>query len=264
MTHIAFIHGLWLSHASWAPWEKFFVDEGFETSAHTWPGEASAPATARTNADSQAGRGIDDLVNHFGGLLPPRETRPIVIGHSFGGLIAQRLLAEDRVDAAVAISPAPIKGVRSLPFAQLRSALPVLSRRSNRERAVALSRRQFRYGFGNAIDREQSDRLWELWSIPSPGRPLFEVASANRDAASPAFVDTSRPDRGPLLMISAGSDHTVPAATTKAAFALYGDSSASTELHEFKGKGHSLTIDNGWRDVADDVLGWLSAKGYMG
>ena len=258
MTHITFIHGLWLSHLSWAPWVELFLAEGYTADAPAWPGESSI-TTTRADPNSQAGVGIDDLVKHFDALLPPRETRPVVIGHSFGGLIAQRLLAEDRVAAAVAISPAPIKGVRSLPFAQLRSALPVLSNGRNRDRAKALSRGQFRFGFGNALPRQESDALWDAWNIPSPGRPLFEVASANKDQQSPAAVDTHA-TRGPLLIVAAEKDHTVPAPTTRAAFELYANSTSITDLHSFEAKGHSLTIDHGWRSVADDVLEWLRSQ----
>ena len=259
MTHITFIHGLWLSALAWAPWVDLFTSEGYEADAPGWPGEASTIAATRADPNSQAGVGIGDLVQHFSAVLPPRETRPVVIGHSFGGLIAQRLLADDRVAAAVAISPAPIKGVTSLPLAQLRSALPVLARGRNRDRAKALSRGQFRFGFGNALPKQESDALWETWNIPSPGRPLFEVASANKESHSPAFVDT-KATRGPLLMIAAEMDHTVPAVTTRAAFDLYSNSSSTTELRSFEGKGHSLTIDHGWRAVADDVLAWLQSQ----
>jgi non-heme chloroperoxidase len=260
MTQVTFVHGLWIAKDSWAPWMELFEAAGYEAVAPAWPGEAATTAATRADPQAQAGKGLAEIVDHFAAGLPPVEERPVVVGHSFGGLIAQILLARKLVVGAVAIDPAPIKGVRGLPLAQLRSALPVLGNPRNRNRAKALTRRQFRYGFGNALSRVQSDYLWERWSIPSPGAPLFEVASANSDDQSPASVDVSLGDRGPLLMIAGSADHTVPAITVRRAFDLYLSSSATTDLHEFPGKGHSLTIDSGWREIADDVLAWLAAR----
>ncbi len=175
----------------------------------------------------------------------------MVIGHSFGGLIAQKLLGQNKAAAAIAIDPAPIKGVKPLPIAQLRSAFPVLGNPLNRGRAKALTEAQWRYGFGNALTVEESDALWEQWSIPSPGKPLFEAAIANFSRNSPAKVDTANGTRGPLLITGGTADHTVPFVTAKAAHGLYEKSDAVTDFHEFEGRGHSLTIDHGWRDVAD-------------
>jgi pimeloyl-ACP methyl ester carboxylesterase len=258
MTTVVLLHGLWLSHRSWQPWIDRFAEAGYDAVAPAWPGEADTVEATRANPEAQAGVGLDRLVEHLAGQLPPRAEQPVVVGHSFGGLLAQQLLARDLVAAAVAISPAPIRGVKGLPLAQLRSALPVLGNPRNRTRAKALSRRQFRYGFGNALPREESDALWAQWGIPSPGRPLFEVASANSDESSPAAVDTARADRGPLLMIAAGRDHTVPQSTTEKAHALYAGSTAVTDLHRFDDRGHSLTVDHGWGEVFDDVLAWLT------
>ena len=163
--------------------------------------------------------------------------------------------------AAVAIDPGPIRGVKPLPFAQLRSAFPVLGNPLNRGRAKALTRSQFRYGFGNALPESASDTLWEQWSIPSPGKPLFEAATANFAPNSPAKVNTANATRGPLLITGGTADHTVPYVSAKAAFKQYAKSTAVTEFHEFERRGHSLTIDHGWRDIADVVLTWLAGKG---
>lgn len=257
MATVVFIHGLWLARDSWQPWLELFRAQGYDAEAYGWPGEADSIAETRARPEAQAGVGLTDIADHYGKYLPSGASGPIVVGHSFGGLIAQILLSRGLVAGAAVLSPAPVKGVRKLPVAQLRSALPVLGNPRNRGRAKALSRRQFRYGFGNTMSRSESDALWAKWSIPSPGRPLFEVASANKDADSAAAVDTRNGSRGPLLMVAAGRDHTVPGVTTRAAYDLYSGSGAVTQLHEFESKGHSLTIDAGWREVADDVLGWL-------
>lgn len=261
MTNVVFIHGLWVSHTAWQPWIERFAASGHHAVAPAWPGERPTAAETRLNADDQAGIGIDELTEHFAATLEQFDTQPMVIGHSFGGLIAQKLLGQNKVAAAIAIDPAPIKGVKPLPLAQLRSAFPVLGNPLNRGRAKGLTEAQWRYGFGNALTVEESNALWEQWSIPSPGRPLFEAATANFSGHSPAKVDTANGTRGPLLITGGTADHTVPFVSAKATYGLYQRSSATTDFHEFEGRGHSLTIDGGWRDVADVALSWMAHRG---
>ena len=260
MTNIVFIHGLWVAHTAWQPWIDYVAEHGHDAIAPAWPGELPTVEETRQNASAQAGFGIDELTAHFADVLARFDTPPVVIGHSFGGLIAQKLLGENKAAAAIAIDPAPIKGVTGLPLAQLRSAFPVLGNPLNRGRAKGLTRAQWRYGFGNAVSQEESDALWEQWSIPSPGKPLFEAAGANLHRHSPAAVDTANATRGPLLITAGSADHTVPRATAEAAHRLY-RSDAVTDFHKFEGRGHSLTIDHGWREVADDALAWLARQG---
>ncbi|MDZ7887022.1 MAG: alpha/beta hydrolase [Mycobacterium sp.] len=260
MTDIVLIHGLWISQTAWQPWIDHLTAQGHHIVAPAWPGELTTVAATRDNPEMQAGIGIEALTDHFATMIADLETTPVVIGHSFGGLIAQKLLGRNIAAAAVAIDPAPIKGVLPLPVAQLRSALPVLGNPLNRGRAKALTKEQWRYGFGNALTQQESDQLWEQWSIPSPGRPLFEAATANFAVRSPAKVDTANAGRGPLLITGGTLDHTVPLVTAKAAHKLYRKSAALTDFHEFEGRGHSLTIDHGWRDVADTVLAWMAHR----
>jgi non-heme chloroperoxidase len=183
-----------------------------------------------------------------------------VIGHSFGGLIAQKLLAGGSAVAAIAIDPGQIKGVKALPFAQLRSGFPVLSKPGNKKKAVALTRKQFRYGFGNAITENESDELFDTWAIPGPGKPLFEASAANFTKSSPAAVDTKKRDRGPLLFIAGGKDHTVPEVVARSAYKRYSGSGAITEYRAFPDRGHSLVFDHGWREIADFTLTWLARQ----
>lgn len=264
MTNVVFIHGLWISYTAWQPWIDYFADNGYRGIAPRWPGEADTAVASRENARAQAGFGINQVTEHFTAVMEQFETPPIAIGHSFGGLVAQKLLGRNHVAAAIAIDPAPIKGVKPLPLAQLRSAFPVLGNPLNRSRAKALTRSQFRYGFGNALTETESDSLWERWSIPSPGKPLFEAATANFTSKSPAEVDTGNTARGPLLITAGTVDHTVPLVTAKAAFRQYARSTAVTDFHEFDGAGHSLTVDHRWREVADVVLSWLIDRGMTG
>jgi pimeloyl-ACP methyl ester carboxylesterase len=256
-TPAVFVHGLWLHADSWGPWVERFREAGYTPAAPGWPGDSSTVAEARQNPDRVAGRGIDDVVEHYAGVIRSLQTKPVVVGHSFGGLIAQRLLGQGLAAAAVAIDPAPIKGVIYLPPSALRVASVALRNPANRKRAVSLTRQQFRYGFGNAISAEESNELYDRWTIPSPGRPLFEAAAANLMPRSPAKVDTRNQTRGPLLLTAGGVDHTVPAAITRSTRKLYHRSQAVTDLREFPDRGHSLTIDGGWRGVADTVLTWL-------
>ncbi|MDB5817742.1 MAG: hypothetical protein JWQ11_1382 [Rhizobacter sp.] len=261
-TPVLFIHGLWLHASSWGPWLKRFEAAGYAPVAPGWPGEPDTVGEARLLPERVADKGIDDVVAHFKTIIAALPASPILIGHSFGGLVAEKLLGEGIGRAAIAIDPAQIKGVLPLPLAQLRSGLPALGNPFNKSRAVALTAKEFHYGFGNAISEQESNELFEKWSIPSPARGLFEVAFANFTLHSAAQVDTGNGARGPLLLISGTADHTVPDVTTQATFRQYRDSLAITELKQFEGRGHSLAIDHGWGDVATACLGWLKDKGF--
>jgi pimeloyl-ACP methyl ester carboxylesterase len=254
---VLFIHGLWLHSTSWQPWIDLFTEHGYTASAPGWPGDPDTVEEARQNPESIADHGIDDVVEHYAAIIRAMDTLPILIGHSFGGMIAQKLLGQDLAAAAVAIDAAQIKGVLPLPLSALRSTLPVFKNPANKHRAVSLTAEQFRFAFGNAITEEESDTLYEQWTIPAPGKPLFEAAAANFNPHSPAKVDTANPGRGPLLLISGGKDHTVPETVTRATLKQYRHSEAVTEITTFPDRGHSLTIDNGWHDIADTTLTWL-------
>lgn len=253
---VIFIHGLWLHADSWQPWVEQFTTAGYTATAPLWPGEKRSVEGTRQAGHDLAGLTIDQVTSHYIELIGSLETKPVVIGHSFGGLIAQKLLAAGHAQAAVAIDPAGIKGVKPLPLSQLRSAWPVLTNPGNRTKAVSLTTSQFRYAFGNAIPAAESDALHTKFSIPAPGRMLFQAASANFDRQSEAFVDV-RAARGPLLLIAGGKDHTVPEVVVRAAHKLYTDSPATTELRTFPDRGHSLVIDQGWRAIADEALAWV-------
>ncbi|WGL52375.1 alpha/beta hydrolase [Nocardioides sp. BP30] len=260
-TPVLFIHGLWLHASSWEGWIERFTAAGYDASAPGWPGDPDTVLAARAHPDALADHGIDDVVAHYAGLIAALPVKPIVVGHSFGGLIAQRLLGEDLAAAAIAIDAAQIKGVLPLPLSALKATLPVFKNPANKHRAVSLSAEQFRFAFGNAIPAEESDELFDRWAIPAPGKPLFEAAAANFSPHSPAKVATDNTGRGPLLLIMGGQDHTVPEAVTKATLKQYRHSTATTDLVEFADRGHSLTVDHGWPEVADRCLVWLKDQG---
>ena len=261
MPTIVFIHGLWLHSTSWAPWQRYFTEAGYATIAPEWPGTPDTVAEARAHPESIADHGIDDVTEHYIGIIEQLDEPPILIGHSFGGMIAEKILGLGHAAAAVAIDAAQIKGVLPLPLSALHSTLPVFKNPANLHRAVSLTSAEFRFGFGNAISEDESNALWGQWAIPAPGKPLFEAAAANFALHSPAAVNTGNDERGPLLLIAGGKDHTVPEVITKATQKQYRHSIAVTDLIEFPDRGHSLTIDDGWREVADTSLTWLKDKG---
>jgi pimeloyl-ACP methyl ester carboxylesterase len=261
---VIFINGLWLHASSWAPWEDRFREAGYEPAAPGWPGTSDTVAETREHPERVAGMGINDVVEHYAGILRALPAKPVIVGHSFGGLIVQRLLGQDLAAAGIAIDAAPVKGVLKLPPSALKVASIALRKPANRLGAVSLTREEFEYGFGNALTAQESSELYDKWTVPSPGKPLFETAIANFVPGSPAKVNTGNKTRGPLLLIAGGRDHTVPAAITRSTRKLYHRSPAITDFQEFPSRGHSLTIDSGWAEIAGYGLDWLRQRAFPG
>ena len=259
---VVFVHGLWLHAESWIPWIEFFREHGYQAIAAGWPGDAETTESTRRRAAALAGYGVTEIADHIASQIKILEHKPILIGHSFGGLLVQNLLGRGLASAAVAIDPAPVKGVPELPLSALKSALPVLRNPLNYKRAVSLTESQFRYGFTNAVSEKEAHELYVKYAMPAPGRPLFQAATATFNPNAATTVNLANPARGPLLLIAGLEDHTVPPVLVKSARRAYRKSSAVTELKEFAGRGHSLTIDSGWREVAEFILSWLNGKGF--
>ncbi|HXY29904.1 MAG TPA: alpha/beta hydrolase [Gemmatimonadaceae bacterium] len=259
---VAFIHGLWLHGESWGNWIDLFGGAGYRAAAMSWPGDGATAEGTRRNPSAVGGYGIIEIADHIAKQLQALGRRPIVIGHSFGGLLAQNLLGRGLAAAAIAIDPAPIKGVNELPLSALKSAFPVLGNPFNYSRAVGLTEKQFRFGFTNAVSEEESSELYAKYAMPSPGRPLFQAATALLNPRSANRVNVANTSRGPLLLTAGLADNTVPPVLVKSALRVYSKSSAVTEMKEFLNRGHSLTIDSGWREVAECCLTWLKEKGF--
>ena len=238
----------------------FFKEAGYDPIAPPWPGSADTIEAARAHPEQSAGYGVNEIADHYAKVIGTLQTKPVVIGHSFGGVLAQVLLGRNLASAAVAIDPAPIKGVLALPFSSLRVASVALKNPANLKKAVSLTAAEFRYGFGNMLSHEDSEELFRRWTIPSPARPLFQAAFANFNPNAATKVDTGNANRGPLLLIAGEHDHTAPPAITRGTLKLYHRSTAVTELKEIPNRGHSLTIDKGWREVAAIALDWLKTK----
>lgn len=257
-TPVVFVHGLWLLPSSWDRWAAVFEDAGFAPLTPGWPDDPETVAEANAHPEVFAGKSVGDVADHFAGLIGELDRKPVVIGHSFGGLITQMIAGRGLAAASVAIDPAPFRGVLPLPFSSLRAARPVLGNPANFHRAVPLTYDQFRYAFANAVSEEEAKELYETFAVPAPGEPLFQAAVANINPWTEVKVDTLRTDRGPLLIISGEKDHTVPWAIANASYKKQArNESAVTEITELPGRGHALTIDSGWREVADTALAFV-------
>jgi pimeloyl-ACP methyl ester carboxylesterase len=239
-----------------------FRENGYEATAASWPGDADTTRSTRARPDAVAGYGVSEIVDYIARQIKAFNQKPILIGHSFGGLLAQNLLGQDLAVAAVAIDPAPIKGVPELPLSALKATLPVVGNPFNINRAISLTESQFRFGFTNAVSEQEAKDLYARYAMPAPARPLFQAATATFNPRSATKVNVNNANRGPLLLVAGSADNTVPPVLVKSALRVYRKSAAVTEYKEFPNRGHSLVIDSGWRELAEYILNWLHSKGF--
>jgi non-heme chloroperoxidase len=256
-TPVVFVHGLWLLPSSWDRWRTVFEDAGYATLAPGWPDDPETVAEANANPAVFAGKSIKEVADHFEEVIRKLAMQPAVIGHSFGGLMTQILAGRGLAVASVAIDPAPFRGVLPLPISALRAGSPVLSNPLNRGRAVPLTYEQFRYAFANAVSEEEAKELYATYAVPAPGEPLFQAAFANFNPWTEDKVDTTNPERGPLLILDGELDNTVPWAIANASYNQQKRNENVTEIQKVPGRGHALTIDSGWREVADISLAFV-------
>jgi non-heme chloroperoxidase len=256
-TPVVFVHGLWLLPSSWDRWRTVFDEAGYTTLAPGWPDDPETVAEARERPEVFANKSIKEVADHFDDVIRQLKKKPAVIGHSFGGLLTQILAGRGLCAASVAIDPAPFRGVLPLPISSLRSAAPVLSNPLNHNRAVPLTYEQFRYSFANAVDEGEAKELYSTFAVAAPGEPLFQAAAANLNPWTEAKVDTKNPERGPLLIVDGELDHVVPWAIANASYKRQKGNKGVTEIVRIPGRGHALTIDAGWREVADTALNFV-------
>jgi pimeloyl-ACP methyl ester carboxylesterase len=252
-----FIHGLWLLPSSWQRWAEVFEEAGYTALTPGWPDDPDTVEQANANPEVFAHKTVGQVADHFDEVIRKLTKKPAVIGHSFGGLLAQILAGRGLAAVTVAVDPAPFRGVLPLPISALRSSAPVLSNPANRSRAVPLSYDQFRYAFANAVSEDEAKQLYDTYAVPAPGAPLFQAATANLNPWTEAKADTGNPDRGPLLIISGEKDHTVPWAIANASYKKQQRNDGVTEITSVPNRGHALTVDGGWREVADKALAFV-------
>jgi pimeloyl-ACP methyl ester carboxylesterase len=256
-TPVVFIHGLWLLPSSWDRWAAVFEEAGYAAVTPVWPDDPETVEEARANPDVLANKTLGQVADHTVEVIGKLNKKPAVMGHSTGGLLAQMIAGRGLSAATVAIDPGPFRGVLPLPVSALKSAAPVLKNPLNKGRAITLTLDQFRYGWANALSDEEAKQLYEAYHVAAPGVALMQMANANLNPWTEAKVDTKNPDRGPLLIIDGEKDHTVPWAIAHASFKRQSRNAGVTEIKKIPNRGHSLTIDSGWREVADTALGFL-------
>jgi non-heme chloroperoxidase len=251
---IVFVHGLWLLPSSWDRWAALFEAAGYTTLTPGWPDDPDTVEEANANPEVLAHKSVGQVADHFDEIIRGLKRKPAVIGHSFGGLLTQILAGRGLAAAAVAIDPAPFRGVLPLPWSSLKSAWPVLGNPANRNRAIPLTYDQFRFGFANAVSEQEARELYATFAVPASGLPLFQAAVANLNPWTEAKVDTENPQRGPVLIISGEKDNTVPRAIAHASFKQQQRNHNVTEFIEMPNRGHALVIDRGWQEVAETAL----------
>ena len=257
-TPVVFIHGLWLLPSSWDNWVGFFEENDYAGVTPSWPDDPETVEEARANPDVLAKKTLKQVADHTAKVIRQLDRRPAVMGHSTGGLLTYMIADRGLSAASVAIDPGLFRGVLPLPLSALKSASPVLLNPLNRGRAVTLTFDQFKYGWTNAIDDEQeARRLYDTYHVAAPGVALMQMANANINPFTEAKVDPKNPDRGPLLIIDGEKDHTVPWAIANAAYKRQKRNESVTEITRIPNRGHSLTIDSGWREVAQTALDFV-------
>jgi pimeloyl-ACP methyl ester carboxylesterase len=256
-TPVVFIHGLWLLPSSWDNWAGFFDEAGYAPVKPVWPDDPDTVEQARANPDVLAGKTLGQVADHTAEVIGALDKKPAVMGHSTGGLLAQIIADRGLSAATVAIDPGPFRGVLPLPFSALKSASPVLKNPLNRGRAITLTLDQFKYGWGTALSDEEAKQLYETYHVAAPGVALMQMANANLNPFTEAKLDPKNPNRGPLLIIDGEKDHTVPWAIANASYKKQKHNEAVTEIEQIPNRGHSLTIDSGWREVAERALAFV-------
>jgi pimeloyl-ACP methyl ester carboxylesterase len=261
---IVLIHGLWLTPRSWESFRTFYEKREYKVLTPAWPRMHGEVEDIRSDPSALAGLGVKEIADHYEQLIRTLDEPPIIMGHSFGGLIVQILLDRGLGLAGVGIDAVAPKGVFRLPISALKAASGVLSNPLNYWRVPPFTFEQFRYAFGNTVSEEQARTFYERYAIPGPGRPVFEVATANLNPLAATKVNYGNSWRAPLLLIAGSEDHQVPVSMIRENFKRYARSTAITGIKEFPGRSHLITIQDGWQEVAAYALAWAETKADIG
>jgi pimeloyl-ACP methyl ester carboxylesterase len=253
-TPVIFIHGLWLLPSSWNNWVELFEEAGYAGITPDWPDDPETVEVARAEPEILAKKTLKQIADHTAEVIGGLTKKPAVMGHSTGGLLTYVIADRGLSAVSVAIDPGPFRGVLPLPYSTIRSAWPILKNPLNRGRAITLTLDQFKYGWANALDDDEAKRLYETYHVAAPGGALMQMANANFNPWTEAKVDPKNPKRGPLLIIDGEKDHTVPLAIANSAYKKQKRNPGVTEIKQIPNRGHSLTIDSGWREVAETAL----------
>jgi pimeloyl-ACP methyl ester carboxylesterase len=256
-TPVVFIHGLWLLPSSWANWADFFAQAGYTPLAPDWPDDPETVEEARANPDVLAKKTLKQVADHTTEIINGLDKKPAVMGHSTGGLLAQMLAGRGLSAVTVAIDPGVFRGVLPLPVSVLKGVGPFLVNPLTRGRAITLTFDQFNYGWTNALDEDEAKRLYDTYHVAGSGIALAQMGNANLNPWTESKVDTKNPERGPLLILDGEKDHTVPWAIANAAYKRQKRNPSVTEIQQMPNRGHSLTIDNGWQEVAQTALDFV-------
>ena len=252
---VVFVHGLWLLDSSWDRWATFFEDAGYVAVTPGWPDDPTTIDEARQHPETFAGKSVGDIAAYQQTIIEKLDRKPVIIGHSFGGVLVQILAGRGLAAATVAISPAPSRGVLPLPLNALKAAAPALSNPANRGRAITLTYDQFRFGFASAVSEDEAHELYEQFHVAGSGIPLFQAAFANVNPGTEVKAEKKGDDRGHMLILVGDADHQAPPAIAEATYKKQRKNEHFvTEFAEVPGRGHSITIDSGWQAVAQMSL----------
>jgi pimeloyl-ACP methyl ester carboxylesterase len=257
---IVLVHGLWVTPRSWEHWVTHYEAKGYTVLTPAYPGFEVEVEALRADPSIIADCDINETIDHLVSVVSGVATPPIIMGHSFGGMFTQLLLARGLGAAGVAINSAPPEGVRTNPPSQLKSLWPALNNPAKRHQAAGFTEKQFHYAFTNTLDEETAKADYERYAIPAPGRWVWDYGLiANfKPGHQETWVDYANDDRAPLLMIAGGADHIMPAAVNRSNAKKYHKSAALTEFHEFEGRSHWTCAEPGWEAVADYALDWAT------
>ena len=254
---VIFIHGLWLLPSSWASWADLFRQAGYAPLTPDWPDDPETVEQSRENPDILARKTLEQVADHTTEIISALDKKPVVMGHSTGGLLAQMLAGRGLSAATVAIDPGVFRGVLPLPASVLKGLGPFLVNPRTRGRAITLTFDQFKYAWANALEEKEAKQLYATYHVAGSGIALVQMGNANLNPRTEAKVNTTSPERGPLLIIDGEKDHTVPWAIAHAAYQRQQRNPGVTEIVKIPNRGHSLTIDHGWREVAQTALDFV-------